>query len=314
MTSPGLKLPIPSGDEPTTLTDWCEAYLLLSGNEYVSRSKLRGLLRNNVFIDAEGPDGANDLDPSNLDIALETIIAEVDRRSRCGGVQYPFKVEASKTGVSITGGTQLFVYGFLLFLCVSQSLRTPGRLREVDERFDLLVVQSLRGYLGPGSHAIRFGSPASGARPTRFRDAVRWLGGELSLPTGKGELRSHTGDGGADVVAWVPFADKREGFLVVLAQCTVQVNWHSKGKDIVTDRWRGWLDLGKDPTTCLAVPFAVAPGYAAWDEIRRTTHLVFDRIRLVRQLPELPDDLYKSIRKWVRREAKELGGSLEAFA
>jgi len=312
VNSLALKLPIPSGDEPTELTDWCEAHLLLSGEKYVSRSKLRSLLRNTVFIDAaEGP---NDLSPSDLDIALEMIVAEVERRSRHGGAQYPFAVESSRTGVSVADGPHRVTYGFLLFICVSRDMRVQKRQKEVDESFDLLVLQSLRGYLGSGAQALRFGSPASGERPTKFRDAVRWLAGELGLGLGRGDARSHSGDGGADIVAWVPFADKREGFLVVLAQCTVQLEWHNKGKDIVLDRWRGWVDFGKDPTTCLAVPFAVAPGYAAWDEVRRTTHIVFDRIRLMRQLPPLPDTLFRDVRKWVRKEAKTLGGSLDAFA
>ncbi len=305
------RLPIPSGDEPTGLTDWCEAQLLLSGKTYLSRAKLRSLLRNTIFIDVG--EGADDLSPSDLEVAIEMIIGEVERRSRCGGAQYPFAVEQARTGVSLTEGSDGVIYGFLLLICVSSEMRVQGRQKEVDETFDLLVLKSLCGYLGPSSRGIRFGSPASGERPRRFRDAIKWLSGELALPVGSGDARSHSGDGGADIVAWVPFADKREGFLVVLAQCTVGIEWHNKGKDIIVDRWRGWVDFGKDPMTCLAVPFAVAPGYAAWDEIRRTTHLVFDRIRLVRQLADLPSALHSSIRKWVRKEVKNLGGSLRAF-
>ena len=115
------------------------------------------------------------------------------------------------------------------------------------------------------------------------------------------------------MVAWIPFVDRREAFLVVLAQCTVQLEWHNKGRDLVVDRWRGWIDFGKDPGTCLAVPFASAPGYVLWDEVRRTTHLVFDRIRLIHELSEMPDELRKEVHKWVRAEAKTLDGSLEAF-
>src|SRR5688572_20926160 len=99
MKKPTLKLAIPSGDEPVELTDWCEAHLLLSGKRYLSRTELRTLLRNTIFIDAgEGPD---DLSPSDLDVALETIIVEVERRSRFGGSQYPFSVEPTRTGVSL---------------------------------------------------------------------------------------------------------------------------------------------------------------------------------------------------------------------
>src|SRR4051794_19179807 len=179
MKKPNLKLPIPSGDEPTELTDWCEAHLLLSGEKYISRTKLRTLLRNTVFIDAgEGPD---DLSPSDLDVALEAIIAEVERRSRFGGPQYPFVVQPTRTGVSLTEGDERIGYAFLLLICVSPAMRTQKRQKEVDKPFDLLVLQCLRRYLGSGAEGLRFGSPASGGRPTKFREAVRWLAGELAL-------------------------------------------------------------------------------------------------------------------------------------
>jgi hypothetical protein len=168
----------------------------------------------------------------------------------------------------------------MLAISVSRPYREEQRQRDTDALFDQLVLDALKRYLGSGCKGLRFGAPASGTRPKNFRDAIAWLAKELNLPLGRGHARPTGGDGGLDVIAWRPFRDGRSGFLVVLTQCTVQRDWVGKARDLAQDVWRGWIDLGKDPHLVLAVPFIVAVNYPKLDELRRTVHAVFDRLRL----------------------------------
>src|SRR6266496_1921974 len=58
-------------------------------------------------------------------------------------------------------------------------------------------------------------------------------------------------DGGADVVAWLPFEDEKHGCLSLLCQCTVEIDWPQKAQDI-TNLWLKWIDFGTLPVKVLA--------------------------------------------------------------
>lgn len=304
-----LRVTFPSSDDPNALADWLELTMLLLNRTHASQTWLRRQLRTTVFPDDRG--GIDDLAPTDFDIALEEVLLEVQRRKRVGGEGYPFSVE------DISGGVRLYVtrrqvpYVFLLLVSTSPAMRKESRHREIDEMFDLVVAEAIKGYLGPCCQSLRFGSPASGDRPGRFSDAVPWLADQLSLPVGRGPFRGHSGDGGVDVVAWLPFDDGRLGFVVALVQCTVQLKWHKKGRDIIPDVWRGYIDFGKDPLSCLAVPFSIPMGDERWDDLRRATNVVLDRHRVARLVLPLRFGLQKQVLNWSRREAQRLGATDE---
>ena len=68
--------------------------------------------------------------------------------------------------------------------------------------------------------------------------------------------------------------------ITMLAQCTIAIDWVPKAKDITQVVWRGWIDFGKNPITCLAIPFVVPHPFEKWDELTRTVNFVLDRLRI----------------------------------
>ena len=303
-----IKLVKPSNDDPVAWADWLEAAMIILGKRHASRAWIRIALKNDVF--PESGLGTADLDSDEIEGSIDGLIAEVERRRGACTEAYPFAVGSGLThGVTFESKTPAVTYVFLLLISVSLSMREEKRHREVDRTFDLVVLEALKGYLGPGSTGLRFGVPASGGRPKGFGKAVEWLAAALHLPRGSGTTRGHAGDGGVDVVAWLPFQDTREGFLTVLGQCTVQMNWHYKAKDIALGQWIGWIDFGLHPATCLAVPFAIPASYERWDEVRRTAVVVLERTRLTSLVRVLPNNLNKEVLGWVRREIIALGAS-----
>lgn len=297
----------PSSDDPVEWADWLEATMLVLGKRHASRSWIRLTLRNEVF--PEDGIGIDDLDPGELDASIDGLLAEVSRRRAICPSSYPFECGTGmQLGVTFNPAVVATSYAFLLLISVSLAMRVEARHAEVDRSFDLLVLEALKSYLGRRSIAVRFGAPASGDRPGGFAKAIEWLATALRLPRGTGTTRNHTGDGGVDVVAWLPFLDSREAFLTVLAQCTVRMDWQYKAKDIALAQWTGWIDFGVAPATCLAVPFAVPTGYNRWDEVRRTAVVVLERLRITQLIDTLPHDLNREILRWVRTEIKALGG------
>ena len=254
-----------------------------------SRSFLRGRLRSALFTDG-----------SELEIQLEMLLSEVERRKKRAEAVYPFAW--TEMGLSRTREVNEAPYEFLLWLAISPIYRQQDRYDEVEELFDNLVRTTLIEYLGPKAVGVRFGAPASGERPSGFPDAVKWLASLLRLQTGKAVPRPQRKDGGVDVVVWHPFGDERPGFLVILCQCTVAHDWTPKSKDIVAGIWNGWIDFGRDPLTAIAVPFAVPQAFNRWDELRRTVNIVLDRMRLAELVDvDALDDL-AALQTWNSRE------------
>lgn len=277
--------------------------MLVNRRSYASRSWIRSTLRTESFPD-DG-EGSDDLSPDDLDIALDAIVGEVSRRRQQCPNSYPFS-EGKLGGVVLERQPQSLAYLFLLFLCVSPSVRNAASFRKVDRTFDMVVLNALQSYLGEKSTGLRFGAPGSGGRPKKFGQALTWLSEHLGIPRGVGSARGHTGDGGVDVIVWLPFPDRLHAFITVLAQCTIQRNWYTKAHDISSDKWRGWIDFGVDPVTCLAVPFVVGEGDDRWDEIRRTATVVLERFRIAELAIDVPTELRRIMRKWLEKEISQL--------
>jgi hypothetical protein len=303
---PKTALPVPGSDDPIALTDWLEATMLVEARTQVSRSWIRkALLATTFFDESKGPD---DDVVSALDVVLEGIVREVRRRRRhCVG-GYPYEPIALGQGVSLDITINGLVYAFMLLITVSGQFRDERRHPEVDEPFDLIVSEALTSYLGARSKAFRFGSPASGKRPKKFSAAIAWAATTLGLRPGSGTTRGHTGDGGVDIIGWLPFADGRECFLTFLVQCTIQLKWESKGADIVPEQWVAWIDFGKEPVTGLAIPFIIPPDFPKWDEVRRTVGFIFERLRIAALARSLPASLRKTVWAWTSNELQTLGG------
>jgi len=264
-----------------------EVTMLVEQRRHLSRAKIRRYLTS-VLSDEEP------------DITIDILLQEIARRQRACPTVYPFAEVGG--GITFTSSQQAIPYLFMLAISVSRPYRSEHRFKDTDELFDDLVLDALKRYIGPAGLGVRFGAPASGARPKNFQEAVAWLARQLNLPLGAGRARKTGGDGGLDVIVWRPFRDRRAGYLIVLAQCTVQNDWIGKARDIARDVWRGWIDLGKDPHLVLAIPFVVSSSYDKWDELRRTVHAVLDRLRLCELLEGQALARATETGKWIASE------------
>ena len=283
------QVPAPTSSDACSLADWAEAVVLAEDRNNSSHSFLRRRLRSSLFTDGD-----------ELDIQLEMLSSEVEQRKKSAEAVYPFAW--TEIGLSRIREVDEAPYEFLLWLAVSPIYRQQGRYDEIEDLFDNLVKQALIVYLGPNSVGVRFGSPASGGRPSGFPDAVKWLASRLRLQTGAATPRPQVKDGGVDVVVWNPFRDGRAGFVVILCQCTVAHDWTPKAKDIVAGIWNGWIDFGRDPLTAIAVPFAIPQGFNRWDELRRTVNIILDRMRLAELIEANAVDGIAAIREWNDKE------------
>ena len=164
----------PSSGEIIELTDWIEAIMVAEQRNKISRSRLRRYFRNMMTIDE-----------NDLEIHLELIFQEINRRKQITQNYYPFSEEGS--GTQFRSDEETLPYIFLLLLTMSEPLRSEKRQGEVEILLDMLVLDALSQYLSGESKGVRFGWPRSGDRPPSFPQAIEWLAGKLGLPVGKGE-------------------------------------------------------------------------------------------------------------------------------
>jgi len=287
------QIPAPTTPDAPSLADWAEAIMFIEMRENISRSALRQRLKGALAVEAE-----------DIEIEIDLLIGEVSRRDRIASETYPFK--ETNVGVGRKHISEEALYEFLLWLSISPQYRQENRYNEIEEPFDQLVKQALISYLGSSARGVRFAHPSSDGRPANFPQAIQWLAGLLNLSTGKAIPRPCSKDAGLDVVVWQPFKDGRSGFITILCQCTVELDWTPKAKDIVLGNWLGLIDFGLHPITVLAIPFAVPLAFEKWDELRRTVNIVLDRFRLCELVR--PEELQniEAIKSWSSNERQFL--------
>lgn len=259
----------PTSESSSDLADWLEVSAVIEGVSRLSRSRVRRMFR-----EALGLDG------SELDEVVDLTFSEMDRRVDTIGEGYPFQRDHSGFRVlrELTAGP----YVFMLLVSSSPAFREAKEQHVVAQIFEDVIVEAIARYLGSAACCLRFGTPASGDRPTGWDDALHWLGRRLKVARGPSRQNPRKQDGGVDVVGWIPFPDSRAGHLVLLAQATIERDWWSSQKhhDINPVAWLGWLDLGAIPSVAFAIPFAVPANFVHWDELRRHVSVILDRIRL----------------------------------
>ena len=276
----------PSEHGPS-LADWAEALVCMEGSNAVPRSILRDKLSNS---------GAGD-----EDLSVDLLMNEVDARSKVAPTVYPFRDEDGI--LSLIEEMDRSMYECLLWLSLPDTdFRIRKAWSEIEPWYDEIVMAAAARYIGGGCKALRFGYPPSGERPAKFPKALDWLSGHLGIDRGKEKGHGNNKDGGADVIVWHPFADGLPGFVTLIVQATVRGRWEAKVGDLQTRRWNGWIDFGMDPTTALAIPFALAPDHPRLSEVRREVTIIFDRLRLCEFLMDAEEPLKESAREWTDKE------------
>lgn len=257
------ELAVPETFDAHTLVEYVESLMLVEDISHLSMTEL-----SNRF-----PAGQR---PSAADIGL--IRSEIRRRRGILGDAYPYRADSE--GVARVA-SQSAVYDFVLVISLEAApYRVEQRFNEINRLFDFLIREALQAHLGPGSEAVRFGTPVQDGRPEDFIVAVTWLATRMGVAEGVMDRPPDDNDAGVDVVGWKHFADHRTGFPVILVQGTTRLDYEEKVGRIPTNSWKRWLDLGPEPGTGLAIPFMVQVGDDRWMKVTTETGILFDRLRI----------------------------------
>lgn len=121
-------------------------------------------------------------------------------------------------------------------------------------------------------------------------------------------------DGGIDVAAWRPFADRGPSFPAFLIQVTTQTTYERKPGDVVPEQWIAWIRFGREPQIGLSVPFAIPnDAKVRLSKLRYSANLVLDRLRLCELLQgrEVTGfEEYGTMTAWTDQEVDQIKAAL----
>jgi len=281
-------------------TDWFELACLSRTASLLRRSEMARIVE----------EAEPNMDEEGIENAVNDISAEIRRRSERAGSLYPLTVDLYGVHRRSVATEVERLYLFLTLCSAVPHFRKnqvgfePGRI------FERIAAVALAQFTA-GIAVVFADLPSKGVR-----SRIRELGRLLNVADHAERARRQRKDHGLDVASWRAFPDARAAHPVFLCQCALArkpMTLLRKAREVQPSVWGGLLDLREGSfTAALAVPHAMEPGYEYWDELRRNTDLILERIRLLSLLDGSSDWVEKlppsgvvdaAVQDWIAAQA-----------
>jgi hypothetical protein len=211
--------------------DYIEILALINNKDIISISDICDRYRKNKDIEETNNENAEDNIP--IDDTWRSRIQEwldnIAVRNSVFNDFYPFTVGHGSIQLkdNLTNAHKIYIF---LLLSSNQAYIPSGNTLPND--FEEVSLIALKNYLPNNATSHIFGT-TSGEYSGNFEDKVRKLAKNLKYKV-KAEATSfqknNTGDGGLDLVAWLPFDEdeNQNNMQIFLSQCATGKEWHRK--------------------------------------------------------------------------------------
>lgn len=262
-------LTLDDADDAERIADWIELELSL-GEASFSKSRVTAIIR-----DASGTE------PN------ESFVSDIWRHLRRRGGLYSsqfFEIEGDLVARLDDVKEGRLEYEVCLFFSLYGASTETGADPKLFER---MSAEAIRHHMN--GDVFVFGWPpvpnVQKAIAERVQQAAKLLNERFVEAPG-----TQYKDRGVDVISWLPFAEpdyasRRSGQLVVLSQCAAGHDWRGKTRELPMQSWTQYIHWALDPIAGFAVPCVITDDI--WHDVAREVRgLVFDRVRLIRHLPQ----------------------------
>jgi len=306
---------VPSASaEPVEHADWMELEAIRSLDGSSSFEELARYVRmsgtTESLVDDLDPEDPHDGGGVQSDAVAANAWAEIERRHiACGGSEGGYPFQMTRGSITLRNDWRLSPYIFQLLLSAF-GLKAGPQGTYPDRQFEQLSATAIHNYLGGNDNAAefcKFGHPREDG--SGFRAALR----DLCLRMNAGVVNPHARglnsqrDAGLDVVAWIPFRDRRPGQLVAFGQCATGQDWREKLFDISPHTFRElWLLEGWEPlpVRVFLLPRCVPDNH--WREANVKGGIVLDRCRIACLVDRFPGSLLSSCEAWTEYVVKRV--------
>ncbi|RDV23977.1 hypothetical protein DXV75_16580 [Alteromonas aestuariivivens] len=274
-------------------SDYIELVALLASDDLVSDQDIYDRFYDSgVINEDENPIGTEDWIGSDYaseytqrwnDRILQWFAILLSRVSSYGD-NYPFEVTPNSIKLKEELTDQNKIYLGLLLASSNSYHNKQSLLSAIFEEISRLAMSA---YLGGTSSVHRFG--ASGLQNNRYvgslEDKMKRLAIDIDCEV---TSRSHVfregdnGDGGVDIVAWLPFPDDTclSRTQIFLGQSATGKNWNTKQGSVA--RVKNYINIPDTSMNSLFVPYDMRDIERRYDEEGElTASIVFDRYRIM---------------------------------
>ncbi|WP_417690247.1 hypothetical protein [Pseudidiomarina sp.] len=266
--------------------DYIELLVLNSDIDGLSTADIYDRFLEDERIPAIGSvEGAGSIDAWSSEI--DSWFAELKSREHAYGTYYPFTFHDNRVVLKRELTDYQLVY---LGLLLCSSLRYIVDRSKLSSIFEFLSKCAMRQYLPNIAEVHIFGVSSKGEVDYKgsLEDKVRQLAKDMKyeVTSNKKAFRRHdNGDGGVDIIAWVPFEDdiNLDKKLIFVGQSAATMDWFPKQHS--GRRLKSFLDIEHEIILSFYVPFDMRDAsreFQDWSSI--TTDVMFDRYRLIRLL------------------------------
>jgi hypothetical protein len=202
---------------------------------------------------------------------------------------YPFSVSANADEVSVRKPTTP-KHRLYVFLLLGSNLRyLRAHIDQITTCFEIVSAAVLRKMLPVGAEVHHFGPRHQAGRymGSLWRKMER-LAADLADPLVAKRAdfpENNVGDGGLDLVGWVPMGDQLSTHLLTFGQCACTSEWVVKQHSSGPAAWAGRIRFRAFPTNLVFIPFSFRTTDGAWhreDDIHQS--VLIDRVRILNTL------------------------------
>jgi len=287
---------LPQNEDLYILTDYIELLCLVNVDGIVTKADIIDRLEENL--------GLSELDDDNQEYSDDnfTVSEKKDRTERnvddwflnlsyrqgVFNAFYPFMISDSGDSLNLVKDLTL-KHKFYVFLLLSSNLRYlgNGKRHKLTSTFEMISAAALKKMLPPTAEVHLFRPPGN-MKNRRYRgnlfSRINMLAADLRekvLVKESEYLSKDNGDGGLDLVGWVPTGDEFAGGLVcVFGQCACTTEWVTKQHSSSISTWNQIMTFTSAPANMVFIPFCFRTATGEWWRKKDIhTSIVIDRVR-----------------------------------
>lgn len=296
---------LPRSTDVYTRADYVELLCLVNIDRQISKTDVINRLQKDSDIDELVDSVYEDLSLSdNRDDAMRRDVddwfSQLRFRVEAFGQYYPFEFSDSGDILvrkeTLTDTHRLYIY--LLITACKQYFASKTQQLLVNS-FEFVSAAALRQYLAANAVVHVFGSNplnkngrySKGTKYEKIKKLADDLG-EKCLCTPDYWKAKDTGDGGLDVVGWLPLNDDETGFLIVLAQCACTEDWETKQAASDISRWGRYIHFSVPVNNMTFIPYCFRSSIGKWYLPGRVgASILMDRLRLINLITEYEEKI-----------------------
>ncbi|WP_119394088.1 hypothetical protein [Salinibius halmophilus] len=290
--------------------DYVELMALLDGGDGVGVSEVYDRFYEDEQIGEIGSEGGAASNEYWVSL-IEDWFVEINSRVEAYATFYPFERKNNRLVLKAELIEENYLYISFLLCSLLRYIDGTSRLAGA---FEYASYFAMKGYLPGFAESYPFGvSNGNSNRYTgNLENKIRRLGDDLGYSVSQKAnvfRRRDNGDGGIDIVAWIPFLNdvNKDKKIVFVGQSAATLDWPNKQGSV--SRINSFLHIDNNVVNTLFVPFDMRDSdrnICEWNQV--TTDLLFDRVRMLSLIP-----VNEFFETEVGREMKEFALSAASF-